>query len=254
MDALSVSRLGATLLVLLSAGVLIALLILRGRGGPRPAVRRLPAYRSLQDEIGYTAESGGAIHVALGSGGLHEADAAASLGALQVVEAIADAAVSYSVPPIITVGEPTLLPLAQDVLRRAYVRHGVAELYDPSRVRFIAPSPLAYAAGAAHVVATEGVTANVVAGSFGAEASLITDAGTRSDVRQLAAVDAPLSLGALYPATDYLAAGEELYAAGAQLTGDRRYLVSLVAQDVLRVILVLIILGASFVALLRGIL
>jgi hypothetical protein len=144
------------------------------------------------------------------------------------------------------VGDPTLLPLAQDILRRAYERNGRKELYNPDRVRFVAPSPVAYAAGAAHVVATERVTANTMIGAFGSEVSLIADAGARRDLRQLGAAADPRAIGALYPATDRLAVGEELYAAGAQMTGERRYLVSLITQDILRVILALVILGVAF--------
>ena len=254
MDLLSVSILGANVLLLSSATALIGLLIFDSRKGRLPAIRALPAFQALMHRVSHSAESGGAIHVALGSGGLYGEDGVTSLAGLQVVEAIADAGAAYGVPPVITVGDPTLLPVAQDLLRRAYERRGVAELYDPGQVRFVAPSPVAYAAGAAHVVATESVTANVMAGAFGAEASLISDAGARRSLPQLAAVDAPGSIGALYPATDSLAAGEELYAAGAQLTGRRHYVVSLLAQDVLRVILVLVILGASLLALLRSIL
>ncbi len=241
---------GALVLLALSALVLAALLILRGRKGPRPKVRPLPAFRGLRDEIERAAESGKPLHIALGSGGLNGEDAVTSLAGLQVVEALADAAVSYNVPPIITVGHPTLLPLAQDALRRAYDRQELSELYNPAQVRFVAPSPVAYAAGAAHVVAAEGVTASVTVGVFGSEVSLITDAGARRDVLQFAAAATPQALGALYPATDRLAVGEELYAIGALMTGKRHYLASLVAQDILRVILVLIIIVTAVLAFL----
>jgi hypothetical protein len=235
---------GAILLLLLSSLVLTALLILRSKKGPLPSVRPLPAFQDLRAQAGYAAESGGAIHIALGSGGLSGEDAITSLAGIQAVEALADAAISYNAPPVITVGDPTLLPLAQDTLRRAYERNGLAELYDPGKVRFVAPSPVAYAAGAADVVTAEKITASVMAGAFGAEASLIADAGARRNLPQFAAAAAPRAIGALYPAVDRLAVGEELYAAGAYMTGERRGLISLVAQDILRVILVLVILGA----------
>ena len=243
---------GAILLLLLSSLVLTALLILRSKKGPLPSVRPLPAFQDLRAQAGYAAESGGAIHIALGSGGLSGEDAITSLAGIQAVEALADAAVSYNAPPVITVGDPTLLPLAQDTLRRAYERNGLAELYDPDKVRFVAPSPVAYAAGAADVVTAENITASVMAGAFGAEASLIADAGARRNLPQFAAAAAPRAIGALYPAVDRLAVGEELYAAGAYMTGERRGLVSLVAQDVLRVILVLVILGAVGLAFLSS--
>jgi len=242
----------AILLLTLSGLVLVALLILRGRRGPRPTIRPLPAFQDLRDETGRTAERGGTIHIALGSGGLNGEDAVSSLAGLQMVEALAGDAISCSVQPIITVGDPTLLPLAQDVLRRAYERRGLTERYNSDQVRFVAPSPVAYAAGAANVVAAEDVTTNVMAGAFGAEVSLIADAGARRTLPQLAAVAAPCAIGALYPTTDHLAVGEELYAAGAYTTGERHYLVSLVAQDVLRVVLVLAILGAAVLALVGG--
>jgi hypothetical protein len=238
----------AILLLLLSWLVLVALLLLRGKKGPLPPVRPLAAFQDLRGEIGYAAEGGGTIHIALGSGGLSGEDAITSLAALQALEALADTAVLYNAPPVVTVGDATLLPLAQDIMRRAYERHGLLERYDPARVRFIAPSSVVYAAGAANVAAAEGVTTNVMMGAFGAEVSLIADAGARRDLPQMAAVAAPEAIGALYPATERLAAGEELYTAGAQLTRERRYSTSLMAQDILRVILALAIVGAAVLA------
>jgi len=235
------------LLLFISIVVLGAMLILRGKKGPSPLVRPLPAFQDIRAETGYAAESGGAIHIALGSGALYGGDAVTSLAALQIAEALANTAISYDTPPIITVGDPTLLPLAEDTLRRVYERNGIIELYDSSKVRFIAHSPVAYAAGAGNVVATEDVTANIMAGDFGPEVSLIADAGARQDLAQLAAVTAPAAIGALYPAANRLAVGEELFAAGAHTTDKRHYQISLVVQDIMRVIIVgLIILSILF--------
>ncbi len=240
---------GAIVWLGLSFLVLLVLLIVRGRNGPIPKTRSLPAFQDLLTQAGYAAESGKAIHIALGGGTLYGEDAITSLAGLQVLDALADVAVSYSAPPIVTVGDPVLLPVAQDMLRRAYERSGRAEAYSPSRVQFIAPSPTAYAAGAAYMAASDSVMVNVVAGAFGAEVSLISDASTRRGLPQLAAAVAPDALGALYPATDRLAVGEEMFAASAQINGRRGHLVSLVAHDILRVALVLTILGMAGMAL-----
>lgn len=209
----------------------------------RVKIRPLTSFQDLRDETGRAAESGGTIHIAIGNGGLIGEDAITSMAALEVVEELADTAVLYNAPPIITVGDPTLLPIAQDVLRRAYERHGLVKRYDPDQVRFVAPSPVAYAAGTSNIVATENVMSNAMIGAFGAEVSLIADAGTRRGLPQLAAAAAPDAIGALYPATDRLAVGEELYAAGAQMTDKRRYTISLQAQDFLRLLL------AGFIAM-----
>jgi hypothetical protein len=227
---------------------------LLGRGSSRVRIRPLTSFQDLRSETGRAAEGGGTIHIAIGNGGLIGEDTVTSLAALEVVEELADTAVLYNAPPIITVGDPTLLPLAQDILRRAYERHDLVKRYDPDQVRFVAPSPVAYAAGAANIVVTEDVMSNAMIGAFGSEVSLITDAGVRRNLPQLAAAAALAALGALYPATDRLAVGEEMYAAGAQMTEKRRYTISLQAQDILRLALAAFIAMTAALALLARLL
>ena len=212
----------------------------RGRG-KRDQIRPIPAFKTLEYEIGRAAESGGTVHIALGSGGLVSDDVATSLAALEAVEALADTAVLYNAVPIITVGDPTLVPLAQDALRRAHERHGLIKRYDPDHVRFVAPSSVAYAANAADVVINKDIVTNVMMGAFWAEVSLIADAAARHNLHQSAAATTPDALGALYPATDHLAIGEELYGAAAQLAPKMRYTVSLKTQDIVRLLLIVVI-------------
>jgi hypothetical protein len=243
---------GAIVLLLLSILVLVGLTILRRREGLELQVRELAAFETLEQELGQATESGKPIHLALGSGSLGGGDTITSLAGLQMLEGLVDAAVSYDVPPIITVGDSTLLPLAQDMLRRAYERRQIPELYSPTNVRFVAPSSLAYAAGAIATGAPEDFTATVTVGAFGSEVSLLAEASGRRMSPQLAAVDSVQAIGALYPAVDRLAVGEELYAVGAQVTGEQRYVTSLIAQDILRVAVVAAILVGAVVALVGG--
>ena len=102
-------NIGAILLLSLSILVLLTLIILRGRKGPRPNIRPLAAFQDLKTETGYAAESGGAIHIALGNGAVYGEDTVTSLAGLQVLEALANTAVSYGAPPIINVGSPTVM-------------------------------------------------------------------------------------------------------------------------------------------------
>jgi hypothetical protein len=243
---------GAILLLLLGVLLLVALTILRRQEETRPQVRELAAFRDLQRALGRAIESGKPIHLALGSGTLGSGDTVTSLAGLEALEGLVDVAASYDVPPVVTVGDPTLLAIAQDVLRRAYERRQISELYDPSQVRFVAPSPFAYAAGAIPVGASEDVTATVTVGVFGSEVSLIADGSSRRMTPQLAAVDSSQAIGALYPAVDRLAVGEELYAIGAQITDEEKYLTSLMVEDILRFVLALVILGAAALALISG--
>jgi hypothetical protein len=167
---------------------------------------------------------------------------------MQLLEAIADAAASYQIQPVVTVGDPTLLPLAQDYFRVAFERRGLSESYDPGCVRFVAPSQLSLAAGAAAEVTRGEISANLLAGAFGPEATLVTDAGERRGLPQAAAAADLRALAALYPAVDELAIGEELFAVGAQLTTGPGRLAGLMAEDLLRIVLIVAIVGAAVAA------
>jgi len=250
-DFLSPTTWGLLFLVI-SAAVLIGVMILHRRRPSVDSIRDIPPIRALAPQLKRAAESGEPLHIALGSGELGGTDTASSVAAVQLLEGLVDAAVSYDVPPIVTVGDPTLVPLAQDALRRAYERSQVPEFYDPAQVRFVAPSSLVYGAGAIPVGSPEKVTANVVVGTFGGEASLLVDFGDQKGTPQTAIVDAVQGIGALYPSTERMAFGEELYAAGAQLTDDKRFATSLIAQDILRGLLVLMIVLGAVVALIGG--
>lgn len=242
----------ALALLLVSALVLLALTILHRRREVGIRVREISAFTDLQDQLGRAAESGKPFHIALGTGGLGSGSTVSSLAGLQLLEGIVDAAVAYDVVPVVTVGDPTLLPLAQDVLRRAYERNQIPESYDSSQVRFLGPSPTVYAAGAVPVGAPEDVTLNVALGTYGPEATLIADISNRHGKPMAAAVDSAEAIGALFPAVRRLAAGEELYATGAQVTDDKKFVASLITEDILRLMLVLIIVVLSLVALIGG--
>ncbi len=248
-DLLEPSHVAVALLVF-SALTLFWLISWRRRRGAAIPLRDFADFRQVQEALGRAAESGRPVHIALGSGVLGTSETITSLAGLRVVQALVDAAVAYDAAPVITVGDPTLIPLAQDVLRRGYERKTMQALYDPVQVRFVAPSPLAFAAGANPVGAPECTTAHVTAGAYGLEVSLIADSSTRRKVGQWAAVDSPQAIGALYPATPRLAMGEELYALGAQMTDKEKFSNSLVAQDIVRVAVAVTVLGASVLALL----
>lgn len=229
-------------IVLVVGSLALFFLTIWVRRGRRLHVRPLPAFDQLAVELGEAAEKGASLHVSLGSGGIGRHQTLTSLAGLEVLAGIADTAVAYGITPLVTVGDATILPLAQDILRRAHIRAGVPERYRPSAVRFVAPTPFAYALGARDILIHERVTGNVLAGLFAEEAVLLTQEAEERDLFQTAAVDRLRAVSAVYPASTFLAIGEELYAAGALLTGRPRYLASLTLQDGLRFLLVVVIL------------
>jgi hypothetical protein len=240
-------------LILVSILVILLAVLILTRRRAAPALRGVAAFESLPDQMGKAAESGRALHISLGTGGVGGSDTVTSLAGLSALAYLAEQGVAANAPPLVTVSDPTLLPLAQHVLRRAYERRGRKGDFRWSQVRLISPMPVAYALGTMDILNREPVLANVMLGSFGPEVGLLTQAGSQAGLVQIGGTDAPQALSILYASTDQLIIGEELYAADAYLRPSKAKLFSLVAEDVVRLVLIagvivfaiLRILGAS---------
>lgn len=216
----------------------------RVRLGNRPALRPLPGFALLDGFVGEAVETGRTLHLSLGTKGIGGASTADTMAGLMVLERLAEQAVATGLKLVVTVSDPSLLPMAQDTLRRAYERRNYLQGYDPLQVRYIAPDAIAYAAGVMGVLEREDVVANAMIGGFGDEFLLMGENGARKEVRQVGGTSSPESLPFVYVSMDEALLGEEIYAGGAYLSSKPSHLGSLLAQDWLRLALILaIVLG-----------
>jgi hypothetical protein len=240
-SSLTWAGLGFVLLFLILMLVFTAVTLRR----PEKVLREIPAFGNLRRAVGLSVEAGKRIHLSLGWGGLNGLPAASALLGLSILQRIARAASISDRPPVATSGEGTLTILSQDSLRGIYRNMGALSQFDPYSAQLTGVSPFSYAAGAMPVVFDQQVAANVLAGHFGSEVALITDAGERSGSPTLAGSDNIPAQAVLFAAAQDPLIGEELYAAGAYLQAGPVHVASLRAQDFLRwVIIALILAGA----------
>lgn len=229
--------------------ILLVLFIRRADLGSRFSLRPLSGYEALRTLLSRAAETGGPIHISVGTGGINTPQTAETLAGLETLQFLATRAAVGSIPPIVTVNDAAVLPLAQDQLRRAFTREGYPEEYDPRRVRLIAPAAnknnVPYAVGVMDVLAHENVFANVVVGSFGDEFLLIAEPPAQKATPQIGGTTSPEVLPFVYTSVEHPLLGEEIYAAGAYLSRKPAHLSSLLAQDTVRAVIVItLILGA----------
>jgi hypothetical protein len=222
-------EIGLVLLLLLLP--LLFLLTARIRAGKGGEIRPLRAIDALPDSVGLSAEAGQPLHVSVGVGGVGTGNTAETWAGLSLLAQIADDAAACDAPLIITVADPTVLPIAQDFLRRAYLRHGNPGGYDPTQVRLIAPTPMAYAAGVAGLLERGQVAGNVMAGTFGDEFLLMGETGAKRGIRQIVGAADPLTLPFVYASADETLIGEEMFGSTAQKTRLPAQIASVVAED-----------------------
>jgi hypothetical protein len=220
-------------------GLVLLLLVLpvlffltyRVRAGSAGKLRPLPGLEELPRLIGRSAETGQSLHVSVGVDGVGGSATAETWAGLTVLRQLADAAAACDTPLRVTLSDATVLPLAQDLLWRAYVRAGNPEGYDATHVQLIAPEPMAYAAGVSGLLEREPLTANVMIGSFGDEYLLIGETGARRGVRQIVGTSDPRTLPFVYATADESLIGEEMFAGGAYTTRLPVQIASLLAED-----------------------
>ena len=209
-----------------------------------PAFRDIPAYTRLRRAIGRVVEDGTRLHVSLGRGALTSPQSAPALSGLTLLRRLAELTSAGDRPPIATSGDSALAILSQDTLQAT-----AQGTYDPTAGRLTGLTPFSYAAGAAMAIHDENISTNVLMGNFGVESALLTDAGERAGTFTLAASDNLTAQAVIYASAQEPLIGEELYAVGAYTDAGRFHISSLIVQDILRWMIIIIIVVGSLLKL-----
>ena len=232
--------------------VLMVVFSFRNRNREGRFLRDIPAFYRLQGAIEVAVEGGTRIHIAIGRSDITSPQGAAALVGLSMLKRIAIIASDSDHPPTATAGDGTLGILAQDTLRSTYRSLHILPSYDSSLGRVTGLTPFSYAAGSMSVIFDEDVSVNLLAGSFGNEAALIASAGERSQTLTLAGTDNIPGQAILYATAHEPLIGEELYAGGAYIDAGPMHVSSLQAQDIVRWVLILFIIGGAVAGLISG--
>ena len=232
------------LVILVFSAFLLLVITLWKRKSPAK-LREIAALTSLYRMLGLSVEDGTRMHVSLGSGSLLNARGGSALAGLAMLRHITERTSVSDKPSVASAGDSALGLLAQDTLQSGYQAAGVEELYVPTTGRVTGLSPFGYAAGAMNILKNENISANILAGHFGPEVALLTDASDRENVIAIGASDNLAGQAVLFANTQDTLIGEELFAAGAYLGTGASHAASLTVQDILRWLVILALLGGS---------
>jgi hypothetical protein len=166
---------------------------------------------------------------------------------LTILDYVAEQTTAAGVPPVVTVADPTVMLLAQERLRDAYGPNQAGVAQAAIHVQWFSPEPAAYAAGVMGTINHEDLAGNVLVGNFGDEYLLLGEtAAQQSDVPLVAGASSPNIIPYIYATTKSGLWGEELYVGGAYLSKRPSHIGSVLAQDTIRWIIGLVILGGVF--------
>ncbi len=244
-----VQNYGGPLLAILFVGSMIVFFAMSRTSRRRLRFRAIPAFSLLRGQMGRAIESGRDLHVSIGTGGVSGDDTATTLAGLAVAEYLADEAAASGIAPIVSTSDPTSAILAEDVVRRPYVRLGNLNDFPRGAARLPALNPTQYAAATMDLLNHEPVLTNIMSGAFGSEVALIDQAANNHDLPQLFGGADPRALAIMTTSADQMLLGEEMYAAKAYLRAQPLHLASLSALDVVRIVIVVVIVLAFIIGL-----
>jgi|GEM_PF-491126 len=208
---------------------------------PRPLLplERLRAY------LNRAAEMGEAVHLSPGAGVLHERKSVAeTLAGLEVVAGVARDALALGVPVHATADDAVVSLVNGNAVDRAHQLAGRPPGLAAESTWVAQQNPIAYAAGVMDVLSEPAVQGNVLVGAWDEELLLAGEVGATECKFQLAGAARPAAAALLPLITEDYLLGEEIYAAGAYLDPRPGRVVSLLAQDGIRmIVLLLIVLG-----------
>ncbi len=239
----------------LEDGLALAVLLLLGGGmglaylffAPERLYKRLRplrAFRRVEAGLALAMEEGQRLHYSLGRGHVLRPGGGVSWAALSVLEPLVRSALRGDAPPLVTAGDPAVTALARSGLRRACTRARVPEAFTPDGLLLTGFEPASYGVGAALSGQKSRQALTLTVGHLGWEAALMTDAAPRL----VGGSDDPIGQAVLLATCDDAVLGEEVYAAGAYTRAHPLHAAALWAQDVLRWLLVLTLLGLGLVA------
>ena len=217
-------------------------------------LRAIPAYDALPNLIGFTVESGKAMHVSFGGSAIRDDSTLSALASAEMLYHITERSAIGDNPTLVTVSDPLTLSLAQDTLRRAYKSRQRLIKYRPLRAQWYpqGESSLAFAAGAGLSLTDEQVSTNYMIGRFGAELALLAENALRTDQTLIAQSDRIEGQAVAYMISPTPLIGEEMYMSGAYLDPRPIMRGSALAIDGLRYLTVAFILLAAFYAFVTG--
>lgn len=226
-------------LILISCFVIYK--IIMAQRGVVPKIRAITGLEAIEEAVGRATEMGRPVHYTPGVGEL----TAATFAGLEILELVSKTVARYGAQLIVTIRQPIVLPIAEEVIKTGYRSEGLIEAYNPDTLRFISQEQFAYAAGTMGILQREEVAANIMLGYFLAESILLAETGFKAGAIQIAGTDNRSQIPFFVTTCDYVLIGEELFAAGAVASQNPLKLGSIAGQDLAKVYTIILLVAGS---------
>lgn len=230
-----VNTMALVMLVLLSA-ILIYGSTLRGK---TVFIRRIPGLDAIEEAVSKAVEEGRPVYYPEGAAGFGDAWTGGKMAALSLINYTAGICADKGCKILGGTISSSYIPLMDDAMRQAYQAHGRPELHDVSDVRWF-PGQMAYIAGTDTIFRHEKPAAQIMIGSWWAEALAFCEIGSRAGAIQIGGTDYRPYMPYFIAICDYALIGEEIFIASAYVSRDQAVRITVLMEDIYKWIIIAI--------------
>ncbi|GAB4325160.1 MAG: hypothetical protein Kow0074_18640 [Candidatus Zixiibacteriota bacterium] len=209
-------------------------------------LRPLPPLNAIDDAVGRATEQGTPVVYITGWGG--DMARPTTMASMVVLGQVAQRAAEYNCRLMMPSHDPLVVSVAQETVSQAARAAGHPDWYRADDIAFVSQSQLGYSAAVDGIMARERPGAVFLLGTFEGEALILAETANRTGAVTIAGTDSTIQLSFLLVACDYTLIGEELFAASGIVSGDRRILSAIMAQDWLRYLIIAFVLVGAVLA------
>jgi len=206
-------------------------------------IRKIAGLEAVNEAVGRATEMGRSI---LFVPGIQDMDNVQTVAGVAMLGHIAQRTATYETDLNVPVSRSIVMSVGRETVKQAYLEAGRPDLYNDDMVHYITDEQFGYVAAVDGIMVRERPAACFYLGAFFAESLILAENGNSIGAIQVAGTAMPTQLQFFVAACDYTLIGEELFAASAYLSKDKKMLGSLKGQDAGKAIaMVAILLGVG---------
>jgi hypothetical protein len=234
-------------ILLFSFMIIVALIVYRTRStGKLPWLRRIAAIDAIEDAVGRAVEMG--KPVICGFGRARSFDSA-TLAGLSTLSYVAEFTATMGADLIVPLGGgdmgtagPVTVPIAEELVRTAYTSKGKEEDFKKVEMPYLSDESFCVSTSVVAMLQKLRPGAHVFIGQYYAETMFLAEVSRAVGAISIAGSSGVSgNVACLAVACDYIVIGEEVPAIGAYLSGDPTQRGSIFAQDIIKIITLILI-------------
>ena len=215
--------------------------------GSEMCIRDRAGLEAVDEAVGRATEMGRPV---LFIPGIQDMDNVQTVAGMTILANIAKRTATYETKLEVPVSRSIVMSTGRETVKQAYLEAGRPDLYSDDIVHYITDEQFGYVAAVDGIMVRERPAACFYLGAFFAESLILAETGNSIGAIQVAGTAMPTQLPFFVAACDYTLIGEELFAASAYLSKDRKMLGSLKGQDAGKAIaMIFIVVGVGLATL-----